>query len=351
MQSKMDTQIDKWVRLALAIAITYWSFILMYPLLGVLAWGFILAVAFFPIYSWMNPRLGGSPVFTATLLTLINLLIVISALIFLADNMAGTLAYMTARMRAGGQVVPWPPADIKDWPLVGEHLHAAWSSAADNFGVEVNKYSGYLVKAVTYTLAKMANVGIDFLSFIISVMIAGYLMTQGGSIMTSVRKFADRVALARGSDLISVMKETILNVSRGVIGISLLQALLFGLVLLAAQAPAVGALSLVALILCIIQVGLFLLSIPLIVWLFLTKSFVYAMIITILLTIVTLLDSFLKPIVLSRGLRTPMAVIFLGVIGGVITYGLIGVFIGPVVLAVFYDLVHHWLNADEPSTT
>jgi predicted PurR-regulated permease PerM len=341
-----DASSDRLIRIALVAAITYLSLQLLYPFLGVLAWGFILAVALYPAYVWLNARLGNRPVFTATLMTLINLIVIVGTIALLTNSMINTVSDLATRVHAGEQIVPLPPSALSKWPLVGEKLYQAWYSISSNLG-ELIKYSSYLIETGGLLLKKMAIKGIDLLLFIFSVVLSGYLMTQGKSFMGIMKKFANRIALERGSDLVSLMQETIQNVSRGVIGVSLLQTLLFGLILLAAGVPGAGLLSLIALILCIVQAGLVLLTIPIVIWLFVTKSFMPASIFALLLFITTLIDNFLKPYILSRGLRTPMMVIFLGVIGGVILYGLVGIFIGPVILAIFYDLVSNWLYSEQ----
>lgn len=344
-QTDKNFQIDKLVRLALVAAITYWSFQLLNPLLGILVWGCILAVALYPIYHWLSKQLGGHRIIAASFITLLSLLLIVGSLVLLTDNLVEGLKGVTERVRAGEQIVPSPPSSVQQWPLIGEHLYQIWFDASSNLGEQVKMYSSYFVSSGSYLLAKFATKGADLLLFIISIILSGYLMVQSSQLMVGANKLAKRIALDRGSELINIVKATIQNVSRGVIGIALLQALLFGLLLLFANIPAAGILSFIALILCIVQAGLILLVVPVAIWLFFVKSFTFALVLTILMILITLLDSFLKPLVLSRGLTTPMIVIFLGVIGGVLVHGLIGIFIGPVVLAIFCDLLGRWLDA------
>ena len=263
----------------------------------------------------------------------------------LSNNVIETLSALIAKIRTGEHIIPLPPAEIQQWPLVGEKIYQAWSSAAMNATDVVSKYAGSVVNLSSVMLTKVANKGLDLLMFMVSVILAGYFMTQAKTIMNVLKKFADKVALERGTDLINLMKETIQNVSRGVIGIALFQTIVFGLLLLIAQVPAAGILSFFALILCIVQAGVILLVIPIVIWLFYAKTFVFALVISILLVIDGIMDGFLKPLVLSRGLSTPMMVIFIGLIGGLFVYGLLGIFIGPVVLAISYDMLRHWLKA------
>jgi predicted PurR-regulated permease PerM len=340
------SNLDQLIRIALITALAYWSFLLILPFFGILAWSVILAVALYPVYKWFCTRLG-SPVLAATLVTLISLLVVVGSLLLLTNNMFSTVSDLTTKIRANELIIPQPPDAVKGWPLVGEQIHQAWSSASTNMGAMVNQYASYLLDTGKFLLGKTAHFTFELILFIISVLFSGYLLSQSGSLITSINKLAERVAPKRGVSIINIMNDTIQNVSRGVIGLSLFQAVLMGLLLLIAGVPGAGLISFIALLLCIAQLGLFLLVVPVIAWLFFTKSFLFALVISILLSIDALLDNFLKPFILARGLQTPMLVIFLGVFGGVIAHGVIGIFLGPVLLAIFYDLINHWLTVSD----
>lgn len=336
-----NTYIDQLIRVACLAAITYVSFRLLLPFFGILAWGFILAVAQYPLYLWLNAKMGNRPVLAASTITTISLVILVGTIIVLTNNTIVSLANITGKIRADQNLILLPSKAVEKWPFIGEYLYDTWSSLSSNIS-ELLKYSNYLILGGSFLVKKMAIQGFDFILFIFSVIFSGYLMTQANHYMRFARKFAQRISPYQGAQLIHIIKKTIQNVSRGVIGIAILQALIFGLLLLIADVPGAGLICLLGLILCIIQVGLFVLIIPTIAWLLFTKSLIFAIVISILMLLVTLIDNVLKPIVLAHGLKTPMLVIFLGVLGGIFTYGLVGIFIGPIVLAVFYDLVYHW---------
>lgn len=335
--------IDALIRVTLIALITYWSFSLIYPLLSVLTWGIILAVALYPIFKWVSKHLGNQPALAASLITILNLLLLVGTLTLLTNNMIETISSITESIRDSNQSPLKPNPAVQQVPLVGQAIYEYWSEAYNNFGEILNKYSSHIITAVTPMLSKIAIKGFDLLLFIISVLLSGYFMTKGHVLVGITKKFADRVTHGHGENLISIMTTTIQNVSRGVIGIAILQTLLFGLILIFTDVPAAGLLSFIALILCIAQVGLLILTLPLAIWFFFSKTFAVACALAILLMIVTFIDTFLKPLVLAHGLATPMLIIFLGVIGGILLYGLLGVFIGPVILALFYDLMKQWL--------
>lgn len=342
-----DFHIDRLVRIALIAAVIWWSSVLLYPFLGILAWALILAIALYPVYTWLTRVLGNRPATAAFIITLINIFILVGAVAVLTNNLFEWVTMMLAKIRAGEQLIPPPPASINELPFIGDHLYDAWTTASANIGETIKEYTPFLVNAGSAALSMIANKTLHLLSFILSILLAGYVMTQGEHVKNKIHKFAQRVALERGSGLVKIIGDTIHNVASGVIGIALLQTIIFGVLLLIAQIPGASVLSFIAFVLCIAQLGLTLLAVPIIVWLFFTKSVVFASIISALLIFDTLVDNLLKPFVLSRGLTTPMLIIFIGVIGGIIEYGLIGIFIGPVVLATLHNLVHHWLYSDK----
>lgn len=336
--------IDRLIRIVLIAAITLWSFKLILPLIGLFAWGFILAVALYPIFHWLNFHLGNRPILAATIITLLSLLIVVGSIVVLTNDMVQSLSDIISRVHSGEQIIPQPPASVSTWPIIGDYIQSVWSLASSNLGDAIKEYSGYLVQAGGFAIGQLATKGLDLILFILGVIFSGYVLAHSFNMMGSVRKLTKRIHPERGATFVKIMTETIQNVSRGVIGVSFLQSLIFGLLLLLAGIPGAGLIIFLALILSITQIGLIPLVIPLAIWLFFTKSFAFAFIITLLMLLTLQIDN-LKPFVMSKGLRTPMIVIFAGVIGGLLLHGVIGIFIGPVVLAIFYELVYNWINA------
>lgn len=334
-----NTEIDKFIRIALLGAMIAWTFQLLYPLLGILSWSFILAIILYPLYDRLNTLIGNRPTIAATTIIACVLLLVIGASIFITDDLTRTISNVTTGIRLDRASLS-TPAILEQWPSLAK----AWSSLVENFETISHQYANVLTGASKYVLEKLLNMGMVLLLFFISILLSGFLMVHAVSLMNLTKKLAKRIAGERGSDFINLIKNTIQNISRGVLGISLLQSFIFGVLLLIAKVPAIGLLCILALILGIIQAGLLILAAPVIIWLFFTYDFSFALLITILLILDTLLDSFLKPFVLGRGLPTPLIIIFIGLLGGILTYGFIGIFIGPVVLALAYDLLYRWLE-------
>jgi predicted PurR-regulated permease PerM len=226
--------------------------------------------------------------------------------------------------------------------VVGEHVYDAWALASTNLDDALHQYGPAMLPAGGSVLGRIAALGADLLKFILSVFIAGFLFVPGPRLAAGARAFAGRLVAPRGAHFVDLAGATIRNVSRGVIGVALLQALLAGGILVLAGVPGAGLIAFAVLILCIIQLGPALVLVPVLIWAWTAMSTTAALVLTLLLIPVMLVDNVLKPLLMARGLTTPMLVILTGVIGGTLTHGMVGLFLGPIVLAVFYELVVAW---------
>jgi predicted PurR-regulated permease PerM len=189
----------------------------------------------------------------------------------------------------------------------------------------------------------VAGLGLGFLQFILAIMIAGLLLAHAGAAQGAAQAFARRVAGARGLSFLELGIATIRNVARGVLGTALVQATLAGIGLVAVGIPAAGLLAFLVFLLSALQLGSGLVLVPAMIYVFATADLLTALLFAAWSIPVTLVDNFLKPILMSRGVDVPMLVIFIGVVGGTLASGIIGLFIGPVVLALGYKLLVAWV--------
>ena len=179
--------------------------------------------------------------------------------------------------------------------------------------------------------------------------VSGFLYVPAPRLVAGIRVVAERViGHHRGSDFIDLAAATIRNVARGIIGVAIVQSLLIGLGFILGHVPAAGLLTLAVLVLAIVQLGVFPIIVPVLIWAWVTHDTGYALLLTAWLIPAGLADIALKPLFMGKGLPVPFVVILAGVIGGTVAYGLIGLFLGPIVLAVFYELVRFWV-ADTPA--
>ena len=347
-RSPEEIALDIAIRLGLLGLFVYWSLQIIGPFVMVVVWSVILTVATYPVYSWLEVRLGRRGGLAALLITLFGFVIILGPAAALAISLFDSVQVLATGLKDGTLTIPPPSESVRDWPLIGEKLYDLWNLAATNLIALLGSYSSVILSAGGSFLGKVAGLGGGVLMFVASVLIAGFLYRPGPVLAQATRRFATRIVGDRGENFVNLAGATIRNVSRGVIGISLLQALLAGVGLMLAGVPGAGLIALGVLILGIVQIGPGILLIPVIIWVWTATDTITALIFTLYMVPVTFMDNFLKPIVMARGLATPMLVIFIGVIGGTLAYGLVGLFIGPIVLAVFYELLVAWVNAGTP---
>ncbi|KQV41412.1 MULTISPECIES: AI-2E family transporter [unclassified Rhizobium] len=348
-RSSIETRITDFVRVGIVFLFAYWSYTLVAPFILIVIWAAILTVALYPFHNTLCRLLGGRRRLSAFLITLLGLAIIIGPLAAIALNFVDATRWLIDKLSTGTLHFPMPPEAVRDWPVVGERIHEAWTLAATNLAGTLEYLQPTLLQAGRYVLGKSAAVGLGLLSFITSIIIAGFFFGHGPRLALSADRFAERVAGERGLGFVRLAGATIRNVATGVIGVALVQTLLAGLVLHFFAIPGAGGLTFVILILCIIQIGPALVLLPVAIWAWTTQDFTFALFLTLLLLPVALIDNVMKPVLVSRGLSTPMLVIFMGVIGGTIAYGLIGLFLGPIVLSVFYDLLAAWVRNPTPA--
>jgi len=324
----------------------YWSLILIRPFLTIIVWSIIIAVALYPIFDWLSAKLYGHRALAAVAVTILSLLVMLGPATWLALSLAETVRSLLARLGDGTLTFPPPSDAIKAWPLIGEKIYESWLLASTNLRALVIEAAPHLKPLGSSLLNAAGSIGINLLKFIIAVVISGFLLVPGPSLIHSIKNVLSRVA-ARGEEFVDLAGATIRNVSRGIIGIAILQALLAGVGLLFAGVPAAGLFSFLVLVLGIIQIGPSVILLPLIVWSWFAMDTAMAVLFTLYMVPVNLLDNILRPLV-AKGLSTPMPVILLGVLGGTLVHGMIGLFVGPIVLSIGWQLLVVWIR-DEPN--
>jgi predicted PurR-regulated permease PerM len=335
------------VKLGLFFFLVYWATVLLRPFLSIALWSLILAVTLYPAFSWTARLLGGRRKLAAGIVTTMSLLVFTGPIIWLGMSMIEGVASLSHRLSAGDIAIPPAPEGIKSWPFIGERLFYFWDLASTNLKSAITEALPYLspFTSMGRRMAEGAATGIP--TFLISLIIAGVLFPPAPSLLEGVRTVSRRILPTRGQELVKLAGATIRNVSQGVIGISFLQAVLAGLGFLVAGIPGSGLLALGVLVTGILQIqGL--MFIPVLLWIWISMETRTALALTAYLAPVGVLNNVLSPIVMAHGLKTPMLVIFVGLLGGVVAHGVIGLFVGPIVLAVSWELVVAWIEHEEP---
>jgi predicted PurR-regulated permease PerM len=340
--------VDLAVRLGLLAVFAYFALSLVRPFIPLLLWSVILTVAFYPVFGRLKAGLGGRSWLAALLLTAFGVGIVVGPTTILLSSLLESLEVLRRHVGADRIDLPPPPQGLIELPVIGDEAADAWTLASSNLEDFLTQYGRPILNVGEWTLHAAADLAGSVILVLAAVIISGFLYGPAPRLAAGVRHFAVRVVGARGSAFVDLAGITIRNVARGVIGVALIQSLLIGFALIVAEVPAAGLLTLAVLVLGILQIGSGPVVIPLLIWAWVTRETMPALFLTLYMIPASLIDNALKPILMGKGLTTPALVIFAGVIGGTISYGLIGLFLGPVVLAVFYDLLRFWV-ADDPA--
>jgi predicted PurR-regulated permease PerM len=332
------------IRLGVLALLLYLAITLISPFITIAIWSIVLTVALYPMYDWMVGWLGGRRRLAAVLLTILSLLIVIGPATWLVVGLIETLRTLSDHLDMSVLKLPPPPEKVKGWPVIGDPIYQFWDLASTNFQEAFAKIAPYL-KPLGGTLVHIATTaGSGVVKFIIAVVVAGFLFSPAPVLVEAISNFSRRLASERGGKFVRLAGATIRAVSRGVIGISALQAFLAGLGLIAAGVPGASLITSAVLILGIVQIGPAVVLVPLVIWSWFALETTTALLFSIYMIPVGLLDNILRPLVMARGLDTPMLIILLGVIGGTLSYGITGLFLGPIVLAVIWELMAAWIS-------
>lgn len=344
-------QLATWVELAIRLAVLglllYLSFILIRPFITIAVWSVVLAVALYPMYERIVRLTGGRRKLAAALLTVLSLLILIGPVAWLVLGLIDSIRGLTEQLDLSPLVVPAPPDTVKSWPLVGETIYQFWQLASTNLQEAWGKIAPALKAIGTGLIQTAAEAGIGTLKFLIAIVVAGFLFAPAPALIDAVNKFSRRLAADRSERFVDIAVSTIRAVARGVIGVAVLQALLIGVGLAVAGIPAATLLTSIALILGILQIGPTLVVLPVIIWVWMTRDTSVALLFTAYMIPVNLIDNVLRPLVMGRGLNTPIVVILIGLIGGTLSLGLSGLFLGPIILAVIWELLVAWIKERE----
>jgi predicted PurR-regulated permease PerM len=332
------------IRIGLVVLLAAWCFEIIRPFIIPLMWGAIIAIASHPAYRWLRAAFGGRSTLAAAAFALIALAGLIAPAVLLAGTLVDTAQALANDLNQGTIKIPPPPASITNWPIIGKPLDQFWLLASDNLGEALTEIGPHLTGFGSWLLAAAAGTGLGILQFIIAIVIAAVFLARSRFSHEVAKAIATRLAGERGAEYAELAGATIRSVARGILGVALIQSLLAGLGFLAVGLPAAGFLALLCLLLAVIQIGVGPIVVPVVIYVFATADTLTAILFLIWSVAVIVSDNILKPILMGRGVQVPMIVIFVGAIGGFLTSGIVGLFVGAVVLALGYTLFVAWLQ-------
>lgn len=340
----LNNAVEATIRIGALILLVAWCFEIVRPFIIPIIWGIIIAVGTYPGFLTLRRKLGGRNAVAATVVTILGLIILIVPALLLSGTLIDSAHGLAEGLQKGTIAVPPPPESVKAWPVVGEKLDTFWTQASNNLAATITKLAPQLKAVGSWVLSTAAGAGFGILQFVFAIIIAGLMLANSEGANKTTYAIATRLAGDRGAELAKLAEATVRSVTRGILGVALIQSVLMGLGFLVMGIPGAGLWALLCLILSVIQIGPFPVVLPILIYVFSTTDLVPAILFLIWSILAGSIDNILKPILLGRGVEVPMAVIFIGAIGGFISSGIIGLFVGAVVLVLGYKLFLAWLD-------
>jgi predicted PurR-regulated permease PerM len=319
------------------------------PFLPAVIWATTLVIATWPIMRRLQARLWGSRALAVTIMTLVLLVVfvtpfwlAIGTIVTHSDQVLGWAETITTLS------VPPPPAWLQDIPLIGDRLHTAWVGIASGEGPQllqnIRPYAGRLAN---WFIGAVGSFGLVLMQFLLTAAISAIFYGTGERAAAFAVRFGARLAGERGLRAVILAGQAIRGVALGVVVTAFIQSSIGATALFVTGVPYASILSALLFMLCIAQLGPALVLIPAVIWMYSTDATGAATVLLILSIIAIGIDNILRPILIRRGVDLPLLLILSGVIGGLMAFGLIGLFLGPTVLAVAYTLLDAWIAEAE----
>jgi predicted PurR-regulated permease PerM len=344
------------VRLAIEISIRLGAIILLVaaclviiaPFLGIVVWALIIAIAMEGAHEALSRWLGGRRNLAAVVVVALTLILLIVPAVWLSETLISGAEHFAQDLSDGRLHVPPPDPSVADWPVIGARVYQGWTLASENLAEALSHLAPQL-KAVSRWLLKAAgSTGIGMLQLVGSILIAGVMLARSEARRRAIERFAVRMAgTQRGPGLARLAEATVRSVVQGIIGVALIQAMLAGMGFLIAGIPGAGLWALLVLVAAVVQLPVAIVMLPPVFYGLSSIGGVPAILLTLWCVGISLLDNVLKPILFGRGVEVSALVIFMGAIGGMLAMGLVGLFLGAVVLAVGFALFTTWLSEAE----
>ena len=343
----INRMLDTTIRIGMVLLLAYWCLKIISPFISPIMWAIIISVAIYPLYVKLVAAMGGRKKMAAVLFAVVALALLIVPTIKLSASMIDTTQALSTAWESGTLKIPPPAEGVAEWPLIGEKFHKYWTLASVNLEAALKQIAPQLESAGVWLFGAVGGAGLGILQFIISILIAAVFLASTEAAHRATLAISSRIAGDHGEELAGISIATIRSVAQGVLGVAIIQSLLAGVGLLVMDVPGAGLWALLVLLLAVVQLPPILVLGPIIVYVFSVATTGPAIAFMIWSLVVSGSDAFLKPLFLGRGMEIPMLVILLGAIGGMMTAGIIGLFIGSVVLALGYKLFMTWLDPDD----
>jgi predicted PurR-regulated permease PerM len=350
-RTSVNRAVEVSIHVGLVILLVTACLLILHPFIPMVSWGIIIAVAAYPGFLKLQRALGGRGVLAAILFTLVLLAVMIVPAILLGQSLVESAQAVTAKFKAGIAIIPPPPVYIEGWPIIGHPLKSLWGLASRDLSEAIRSFAPQIKAALPGMLSASAGFGMTVLQLLLSIVVSGVMLANAQAAYEVTCSLANRLFGEKGPEFQQLVGKTIRSITFGILGVALIQSVFAALGFFVDGLPGASLWSVIFLFAAVLQAG-GLVLVPAVIYVFATASTTKAVIFLIWCIFVGLLDNILKPVLLGRGVAVPMAVIFLGAFGGFFAMGIIGLFIGAVVLSVWYKLFLAWLEghgADQAS--
>lgn len=338
--------VEMTIKIGMILLLFAWCFFIVEPFIVPLVWSLIITVSIYPIYNRMVVLLSGRKTLTAILMILTLLLIIAIPCIILIGIIANNVEELARQLSDGTFTIPLPTEKVASWPLIGESLFKYWKLASTNLVGALQQISPQLKTLGKWLITASFSLTVSFLQLLLAIIISGVLLVNAEGGQRLAVAIGKRFVGEKSEEFRLLSETTIRSVASGILGVALIQSLLAGLGFVVADVPGAGLLTLLCFFLAVIQVGPSFIVLPIAVYVFSYHDTLFSLIFMVWAVFIGFIDNILKPILLGRGTSIPSVIIAIGAIGGMIFSGIIGLFVGAVVLALGYELFRAWVFED-----
>ncbi|SMO53658.1 AI-2E family transporter [Solitalea koreensis] len=336
--------IDLSIKLLLIVMLISWCGLIIFPFLGPVLWGAILAITIFPMYTRFLKLMKGKKALSSSLITILLLSILLIPSVILISSIVKEAKELKTALDERTLIIPPPNEKVAQWPFIGENLYKEWSLASKNLEASIEAHREQIVEAGQKLVSAVKGVITNILSFSLSIILAGIFLAYSEEFKKSALDFSRRLIGNKAEEFNKLVAQTIRNVSKGILGVAFIQFIIMGLCFMLAGVPLAGLWAILVFLLALIQLPGAIVAIPIIIYIYSVKEPVPATLWAIIILVAGLSDNVLKPLLMGKGAPVPMIVIFLGAIGGFMLSGFIGMFTGAVVLSLGYKLTGLWVQ-------
>jgi predicted PurR-regulated permease PerM len=345
-----STSIETTLRVAIVFFILYLCVTTIEPFLIPILWGLIIAVSLYPIHRWICSKTGERKKQTSFWMTIIALLALFYPSITFSSRVIQSLTALSDKIKTGENIVPEPIKSVQEWPFIGNKVYYIWEKSFIDLKAVLVEFEPKVNAFLETVLASAGNMSIGFFQFIAAIIIAGFVMANASACAAFATRLMIRLAGEKGEHYTRISGQIISGVTRGILGVSVLQSALalVGFVLM--DIPGAELWALACLVLAIVQIGAIHIVVGIGIYVVATHDNTMIGVLFLVWSIALgLLDNFLKPLVMGQGIDVPTIVIFLGAVGGFMASGIIGLFTGAVILVIGYSLFTAWMvQGDQP---